>query len=43
MPWKVGTARMIKYLSSVEELFKRAFKLDYCNELFFTENIVALK
>ena len=32
-----------KYLSSVGKLFKRAFKLDYCYELFFTENIVALK
>ena len=31
-----------KYLSSVGKLFKRAFKLDYCYELFFAETIVAL-
>ena len=33
----------LKYLSSIDRLFKRAFKLNNCIELFFTENIFALK
>ena len=32
-----------KYLSRIDRLFKRAFKLDYCKELFLIGNIIALK
>ena len=37
--------RVLSYgdLSRIDRLFKRAFKLGYCNELFFIENIIALK
>ena len=38
-----GCAYYHKYLSRIDRLFKRAFKLDYCKELFLTENIIALK
>ena len=31
------------YLSHVDKLFKRAFKLGYCNELFSIENIITQK
>ena len=34
---------MWKYLSGIDRLFKRAFKLGYYKELFLTENIIALK
>ena len=32
-----------KYLSRIDSLFKRAFKLGHCKELFLIENIIALK
>ena len=32
-----------KYLSRIDRLFKKVFKLDYCKELFLIENIIALK
>ena len=39
---RYGAARIHKYLSCIDRLFKKAFKLGYCNELFSIENI-ALK
>ena len=38
-----GCAYYHKYLSRIDRLFKRAFKLDYCKELLLIENIIALK
>ena len=38
-----GCAYYHKYLSRIDRLFKRAFKLDYCKELFLIENIIAMK
>ena len=38
-----GCAYYHKYLSRIDRLFKRAFKLGYCKERFFIENIIALK
>ena len=38
-----GCAYYHKYLNSIDRLFKRAFKLGYCKERFFIENIIALK
>ena len=32
-----------KYLSRIDRLFKRAFKVGYCKDLFLIENIIALK
>ena len=32
-----------KHSSRIDRLFKRAFKLDYCKELFLIGNIIALK
>ena len=39
-----GLIEDLRYLSRIDRLFKRAFKLGYCKELFFfIENIIALK
>ena len=38
-----GCAYYHKYLSRIDRLFKRAFKLGYCKELFSIENIIILK
>ena len=38
-----GCAYYHKYLSRIDRLFKRAFKLGYCKGRFFIENIIALK
>ena len=38
-----GCAYYHKYLSRIDRLFKRAFKVGYCNELFSIENTIALK
>ena len=38
-----GCAYYHKYLSRIDRLFKRAFKLDYCKELLLIENIIALR
>ena len=39
----LGFAYYHKYLSRIDRLFKRAFKLGYCEERFFIENIIVLK
>ena len=38
-----GCSYYHKYLSRIDRLFKRAFKLGYCKELFLIENIISLK
>ena len=38
-----GCAYYHKYLSRIDRLFKRVFKLGYCKERFFIENVIALK
>ena len=45
MLWKYGAVRIIisTQVACIDRLFKRAFKLDYCKELFLTENIIAMK
>ena len=45
MLWKYGAVRIIisTQVACIDRLFKRAFKLDYCKELFLIENIIAMK
>ena len=38
-----GCANYHKYLSCTGRLFKRAFKLGYCKELFLIDDVIALK